>query len=552
MIIYSTAALSQPVHIYLFYPLFILILSVFCSNAAVANESSKTKTPVIKNIVLEGNTIFSDQELDSIISPYRGRALTAKDIKVLKDALTVYYVSRGYINSGVVVPEQDLSAGALRLQVIEGRLMALDIKGNQRLRTYYIQRRVQPGLGAEADKAKAPLLNVNELQQRLRLLEQDPRIERLNANLKPGIRLGEAELELTVEEARPYYLTLSFDNHISPNVGDWQGTLNTGHLNVLGFGDSVAFNYRHAEGWESYRLTYSIPLGSKGATLTISASDSESEVVAAPFNILEITSESESYGLDFRYPIYRTLSTEAALSLGFEQRRNGSFLLGDEFAFANSGPDGRSRVNVLSFSQEWVYRRTDQVWAAQSRFDFGLDTLDATVGDEPDGVFNAWLGQVQWLRQFDPGDDSLLPRNQLFWRLLMRWTDDAMLSSEQFAIGGNATVRGYRENQLTRDEGIVTSLEWRIGVGHWLLPGTNTDPNRLQLAPFIDYGKGVNNGRGTPNPRDLTSVGIGLRWSANDHLSAQLYWAEALATVPEGTEHSLQDDGVHVQISVNY
>ena len=105
---------------------------------------------------------------------------------------------------------------------------------------------------------------------------------------------------------------------------------------------------------------------------------------------------------------------------------------------------------------------------------------------------------------------------------------------------------------MTRDEGIVTSLEWRIGVGHWLLPGTNTDPNRLQLAPFIDYGKGVNNGRGTPNPRDLTSVGIGLRWSANDHLSAQLYWAEALATVPEGTEHSLQDDGVHVQISVNY
>ena len=127
-----------------------------------------------------------------------------------------------------------------------------------------------------------------------------------------------------------------------------------------------------------------------------------------------------------------------------------------------------------------------------------------------------------------------------------------MLSSEQFAIGGNATVRGYRENQLTRDKGLATSLEWRVGVGHWLLPGASGDSNRLQLIPFIDYGKGVNVGRGTPNPRDLTSVGIGLRWSADHHWSAQLHWAEALTTVAEGEEYSLQDDGIHVQIKFTH
>lgn len=97
--------------------------------------------------------------------------------------------------------------------------------------------------------------------------------------------------------------------------------------------------------------------------------------------------------------MHRKLATQVALGLGFEQRRNGAFLLGDAFAFANSGPGGKSRVNLLSLSQDLVYRRPNQVWAAQSRFDFGLDVLDATEGDEPDGVFNAWLGQVQWLRR---------------------------------------------------------------------------------------------------------------------------------------------------------
>lgn len=133
----------------------------------------------------------------------------------------------------------------------------------------------------------------------------------------------------------------------------------------------------------------------------------------------------------------------------------------------------------------------------------------------------------------------------------MRLTDDPMLSSEQFALGGQGTVRGYRENQLTRDNGVATSLEWRIDVGHWLLPGiySDADAGSLQLVPFVDYGNGWNARGDTPDPRDLASVGIGLRWSSR-HLSAQVYWAEALDRVEStGEEDSLQDDGVHFQFA---
>ena len=62
--------------------------------------------------------------------------------------------------------------------------------------------------------------------------------------------------------------------------------------------------------------------------LSLRSGASESEVVVPPFDVLDIESESESYGIKLRHPIYRTLATEVALGLSFDQRRNGSFLLG--------------------------------------------------------------------------------------------------------------------------------------------------------------------------------------------------------------------------------
>ena len=154
-----------------------------------------------------------------------------------------------------MVAEQDLSAGILRLRAIEGRLLALNVTGNRRLRANYIRRRVQPGLDdgpSEVHEAMAsdmPVLNVNQLQQRLQLLEQDPLIKRLNSNLTPGIRRGEAILNVTVEEAKAHYAELAFDNYLSPNVGDVRGSLRIGHRNLLGFGDSLGLDYQRAQGW---------------------------------------------------------------------------------------------------------------------------------------------------------------------------------------------------------------------------------------------------------------------------------------------------------------
>ena len=531
----------------------LLCLSVTALQAADTLPNTVTATTAnttaadslyVKQVIVEGSTVFPAEQLDEVITPYQERRLTIADIQELKDKLTLLYISEGYLNSGVIIPQQDLSEGILRYQVIEGRLLALSIDGNKRLRDRYIQRRVLP---RKEDGLGKPL-NVKQLQERLRLLEQDPRIQRLHANLRPGVRLGEAELDLTIEEARAHYLSATFNNHISPNVGNAQGILSAGHQNLLGYGDSLALDLRFAEGWESYSLEYGFPLNARGTVLSARASDSESEIVVAPFDLLDITSESSSYSLKLRHPVYRTLATEVALALSFEQRRNGSFLLGDPFDFFEGGPGGESRVNVLGLSQEWIYRRLNQVWVAQSRFDFGLDTMDATSSDEPDGVFNAWLGQAQWIRRLESSD------SQLFWRFLIRLTDDPMLSSEKFPLGGYATVRGYRENQLTWDNGATTSLEWRVNLGRFPIPGLDSDPNagELQVIPFIDLGWGSDHEDTGSDPSTIASAGLGLTWSMNRHFSAQVYWAEPQRDFNDYLGNSLQYDGLHLQLIFSY
>jgi hemolysin activation/secretion protein len=183
------------------------------------------------------------------------------------------------------------------------------------------------------------------------------------------------------------------------------------------------------------------------------------------------------------------------------------------------------------------------VIAARSLVSVGLDLLDATVhgGSTPDGQFLAWLGQFQWLRRLSPWDVQML------FRADVQVSTSALLSLEQFAVGGHATVRGYRENFLVRDNGLVTSLELRIP----LLSNASGD-RFLQLAPFADWGRSWNTDRGEVWPETIYSAGVGLRFQLSRHLEGQVYWADALKEVPTPSDHDLQDSGVQFRLVATY
>lgn len=81
----------------------------------------------------------------------------------------------------------------------------------------------------------------------------------------------------------------------------------------------------------------------------------------------------------------------------------------------------------------------------------------------------------------------------------------SLLSLEKFIVGGEQTVRGYRENLLVRDSGFIASLEFRIPI----FP-EKTGASRLWLAAFSDYGRSWNKVTETPNPDSISSAGLGL------------------------------------------
>ena len=219
-------------------------------------------------------------------------------------------------------------------------------------------------------------------------------------------------------------------------------------------------------------------------------------------------------------------------------------MLGGGFSFVAGPERGISRVTALRASWDLVHRLRNQVLALRSTTSLGLPWFDATrnTGDIPDGNFFTWLGQAQYAARL-PWLDA-----QLIARLDTQLSNHPLLGLEQFAIGGHATVRGYRENDLVRDEGVVGSVELRVPV--WKRVG---DEPYLTLATFVDSGYSFNEDRATVGKTTLVSVGLSAIANLHDNVSAQLTWAEDLKELPDtGADYDLQDDGIQFRVSVSW
>ena len=485
----------------------------------------------VNRIRLEGNTVFSAAELSEITREYEGRLITADELQQLRYRLTLYYIRHGYINSGAVIPDQTVKDGIVTLHIIEGELSEILVSGNERLRTAYITGRIERGAGAP--------LNVNRLGERLQILEQNPLIERLNASLQPGGRPGESILDVKVKEAKPYQLWLGGDNHQPPSVGGNEAVLRGFHRDVSGNGDTLRFEYDYADGLNDWYTTYTLPLNAYDTAVQFYADRTDSDVVENPFDVLDIKSKEKTYGLSLLQPVWQTLQQTLTLGLTLDLRQSKTYLLGERFPFETGTDNGKSDLTILRFSQEWLHRGRKQVFALRSLFSNGINALDATVNNEPrDGRFFYWLGQFQWARRL--ADTGV----QIIVRADAQVTRNGLPSMEQFTVGGVNSVRGYRENRLVTDQGIVGSVEFRIPV--------YDNPTRqllFQLAPFADYGHATNQVGPDPDIDRIYSIGLGLLGSYRERVNLEVYYGYPFQDFDDANEN-IQDKGWFFSLSV--
>lgn len=524
------------------------------SPQAIAAQPPALKDSVyVERLTITGSTRFSQRQLAQVVQTalaassgssepsvdpaFINRRLSPAELVLASEAITKLYTDRGYINSGAYVPADVLSGATPEIRVVEGRVEAIKVQVEKPgflwltrpLSASYVRRRL-------ARAIQAPV-QIDQLADAVKLLEQDPLIKSISTELAPGTTTGGSILNVKVRQASPLQTSLSVDNGRSPSVGRFRQQATLSYANFLGLGDQFRVGYNRSTGSQGWDFGYSLPINARNGTLSFSYSRNRGEVIEEPFRELDIKSRSQSYEVALRQPIKQTSTEEIALSLrGTHYRNEGVFLEtlnnGVSFPFPARGTDadGKTRITALRFGQEWLKRGERDVLSLQSEFSLGINALNATnLPLPPDGRFFAWQGRGFWVHSFAP-DTLFALKGQV------QFANRPLVPVEQISIGGLDTVRGYRTNTLLSDNGWFASAEFYLPILR--IPKWQ---GVLQVIPFFDIGQGWNRGNEQPSPTRLMSAGLGLQWKMGDTFRARLDWGVPLINTTAENGRSLKE-----------
>lgn len=484
-----------------------------------------------------GSSVFSPQELAKVTENYINKSITFAQLLQASEAVTKLYRDKGYITSGAFIPANQTfktRGSTITIQVVEGGLESIQVSGLKRLNPNYVRSRLAVATGKP--------LNVNKLLRALQLLQLNPLIKNISAELATGANAGSSVLVVRATETKTFTAEISLDNNRSPSIGSFQRQIQLNQANLSGLGDNLNIAYANTDGSNDVEASYTLPINAYNGTLQFSYNYTNSRVIEKPFDILDIQGTSQDFSITLRQPIVQTPNEEFALGVTASRRESDvgflESLMGERLPFPSPGArDGQTRLSILRFFQDWTKRNSRQVLAARSQFSFGIDAFDATINpNAPDGQFFSWRGQGQWVR-------LLAPDTLLLVRADAQLSDRALVPLEQFGLGGQRTVRGYRQDLLLVDKAFLASIELRYPILRVPQVG-----GVLQITPFVDFGTGSGGtSTGVANaPNNLASTGLGLLWQSNN-VNARFDWGIPLVSV-NSRRNSLQEDGLYFSV----
>jgi hemolysin activation/secretion protein len=487
---------------------------------------------VLQDITFDGNTVYGPEELRSLWADLAGKEVSLADIYGVARSATVKYRTDGYILSQVIVPPQDVEQGMVRLQVIEGFVGEVTIEGDIQGR-----RDILEAYG-EKIKASRPLL-AQDLERYL-LLAGDLAGVTARGVLTPSATVpGASDLAIVIEH-KGFDGFAQIDNRGSRFIGPWLFVFG-GQINSLaGLYEQVSLVF--ATSWEPEELQYgeisvAVPVTDEGTLLTLAFSASHSEP-GFELEDQQIDSRDVDGTIDITHPLIRT--REANLSVGgsFTVRetdtdQHGNRIIDDSLRVlrAHGSYDFVDSIATDLLGEGW-----QSVNLVQAEASVGLPIFGATDGDdhltsrsEGDGDFLKFVGTVSRLQGL------LFPGFNLYVAATGQIASEALLSSEEFGVGGSTFGRGYDPSEITGDDGVATTVELQYGNA--------TDYSFLesyQVYTFWDFGKVYN--QETPGVDDnvsLSSAGGGIRVNFIPELSGNFEVARQLTRV---SDSSTDDD----------
>jgi hemolysin activation/secretion protein len=463
----------------------------------------------VNSFSIEGNTVIPSDELQAQIAGYLGKDLTLAQLYDVADVLTRYYRDRGYGLAYVTPPAQKLSAGNVRLQVVEGRVGNIDIEGNSRTRT--------PVLRARTRGLNSGDVYTDAAAERAVLLMDDLPGVSSRAVLSPGQLFGSSDVLFNVEE-RGYGGDLSVDDYGRQVVGRWRLNADVSINSLTGGGDQLSAGVTHSESnlLNFGKLGYSFPLGS--GTLNAAYNRATYTVSGLP-----VTGSTENGSLIYQYPSLRTQQESFYWGVGITRNISSTSVLTSD----------TTNITLLQFTTFLTKQQQDQGY-------YTFSTSLTSNGKSNDGSKNnAELlrleGDLTWVRPF-AGSWSFITLASL------EYSPDVLVDNDKFSLGGPGSVRAFPTADARGDRGAFVSGElqrsFAAGPDHALAWGVFLDSGRVwnKRVGLSPIGDATLTGAGT----ELQFIPSGGGWNA------RLQWAWSLGT----TRPSDGDRGGHIWLTV--
>jgi len=409
----------------------------------------------LQQLSLTGNSVLSTAQLQAAWQPMLGQNVTLAEIYALANRLSAQYQAKGYILSRVIVPEQTVQDGRVRLQVIEGKISQVSVVGTG------AERRLPR---AYADQLTAEPVTTAQTLERTILLFGDLAGVTAQAFVKPMSAQGELELVVQMTE-KPAQFNLGMHNRVSKSVGEVRVEASVLAGDWLGLFDQHYLGLNSSMDRKVNTLVYqgSLPLGSNGLQGSLSLSGSQ---VRPELNGVELSSsESMFTSLGWSYPALRSRTQNivayGSLDLNNNQRDSsfdGQREIDEKIRALSLG----ARIEMLD---DW--RGVNQLdWSSQ----VGLNNLGASQARDPLLSGAAGRGDPQFFKQnlYAARLQSLGYGLSVLTAVNAQWSKDALLASQQLTLGGSQFLRAYDPGEIAGDRGISAKAElrhqWQLGA----------------------------------------------------------------------------------------
>ncbi|WP_442913075.1 ShlB/FhaC/HecB family hemolysin secretion/activation protein [Leclercia sp.] len=393
---------------------------------------------MISQVVLEGATIMPQVAASRLTAPWRNQCLDMAALNALTHAVSDWYISRGYITSRAFLTEQDLNHGTLHIAVMEGKLQQIQLEGVP-------ERTLKMAFPGRVGK----ILNLRDIEQgmeQLNRVRQTP----VEIEILPGDRQGYSIVNLTAAPEFPLTGSLNVDNsgQKSTGTGQLSGVL-TGN-NLLGIADKWfisggrSSDFSSSKDAQNFAAGVSMPYGYGLLDYSYSWSNYLSTIDNNGYH-WRSTGDNETHRLNGSWVLFRNGDIKTSAAVGLTHRINHNYL--DDVLLATSS----RKLSSFSLGINHTQKIATGVATFNPIFTQGVPWLGAEDdndkrGDVPKAEFRKWSVNGSYQQPL---------ANRLWWlsSVYFQWSPDRLYGSERLTLGGEASVRGFKEQYLSGDNG---------------------------------------------------------------------------------------------------